>query len=361
MFPKKTIIVITLIVFLTIIFSSCAQSHTNFGDLTTLPQYNTPQVTDVAQIPISTIPTELPQPALPTDTNTPQDIPIETTPRPPSTQQISPSSKLDLDNFAPYISYNGLSEDAKLLIGLALETIKYDEGGRRIVEVEIPDRFHEQFSEELYREIASFFVMHYGSFDHVHQYTNRCKYISGDSIRYTLELQMETIRYFEKERQRYISHIEAALGNMNDGSEAEILNQIARWISSNYVYDANVNTIQEFFDSHKANCNVVSMLFRLFCERLGIHCDVVVGYSSINGKYHAWNRVTLQDGSYRYYDITLYKSLNNSSYLGSVKQLHNTVYINRYILGNAAHALFTSNAYGCDAILPSDNKKKKKI
>lgn len=375
MFPKKTIIVITLIVFLTIIFSSCAQSHTpNFGNqVTSTQQVNLTPVTDTEQITVSNIPTEpsvqeaspsttnpSPQPDT-TDAQTPQDSTTKPTPRPPSTQQVSPSSKIDLSSHAPCISYNSLSEDAKLLITLVFESIKYDEGVRQFVEVEIPDRFREYISEELYYEIASFFVIYYGSFDHIHQYVNCCKYIAGDSTTYTLELQMETIRYFEKERQRYISYVEAALENMNNGSEAEILNQIARWISSNYVYDANVNTVQEFFDVRRANCNVVSMLFRLFCERLGIHCDVVVGYSSINGKYHAWNRVTLQDGSYRYYDITLYKSLNNSSYLGSAKQLHNTVYINRYILGNAAHALFTSNAYSCDAILPSDNKKKKKI
>jgi hypothetical protein len=71
----------------------------------------------------------------------------------------------------------------------------------------------------------------------------------------------------------------------------------------------------------------------MLCQ-LGIKSDICIGYA-YTGAYHAWNRIQTNGGEYKYYDLTFYKSTNNSNkYYASSSLKHETVAVNRYLTSN---------------------------
>ena len=65
------------------------------------------------------------------------------------------------------------------------------------------------------------------------------------------------------------------------------------------------------------------------CHRVGIECDLITGYA--NGEYHAWNRIKLEDGSYRYYDLSFYEYSGSNNYIASALLPWDVVSINKYL------------------------------
>lgn len=120
----------------------------------------------------------------------------------------------------------------------------------------------------------------------------------------TLTITLDKIEKFEAHRAKYLQKTESALSTFKEGSETEKLMQIANYILSNSKYKNIQNTsLEDFWDKGTCDCVTYSMLLKQFANRLGIQCDLIISPGS-NGINHTYNRVVLNDGSIRYYDLT---------------------------------------------------------
>lgn len=115
---------------------------------------------------------------------------------------------------------------------------------------------------------------------------------------------VEKLAERKQARDAYEAKIEEALAGMREGTEAEKLLQICRYIGENCTHVPKDGTSSADFWVHAEGDDVTrAMIFRQFCERLGIQCDLVFGKLE-SGEYRVWNRVKTEDGSYRFYDLT---------------------------------------------------------
>ena len=122
--------------------------------------------------------------------------------------------------------------------------------------------------------------------------------------------------------------IDSILTNFTSGSEEHILRQIAEYLKNSIVYTSGYSDLSNALNGRSV-CNGYALAFNAMANRAGITSDMCIG-TSINGILHAWNRVTLSDGSYRFYDITFYDSTENPEYLHSIASFHGPYLINDY-------------------------------
>lgn len=66
-------------------------------------------------------------------------------------------------------------------------------------------------------------------------------------------------------------------------------------------------------------CEGFASAYEALCQRAGLSCAVVFGKAS-NGVDHAWNKVTLSDGSVCYVDVTFLSATHNAKYANSSVQ-----------------------------------------
>ena len=120
--------------------------------------------------------------------------------------------------------------------------------------------------------------------------------------------------------------ISAVIKEFNSGSEKELVNQISDYIISNYTYDKNYSSAYDTMINKHGNCNGLSLMFKAFCDKLGIKADIYVG----NDLSHAWNGVKIENVGYRYFDFAYYFGNNNNKYLNSEKTSHHPELKNSY-------------------------------
>ena len=139
----------------------------------------------------------------------------------------------------------------------------------------------------------------------------------------------DDIREFEIKRQENQAKIDSILSGFTAGSEEHVLKQISEYLRKNIVYTYDYYDLSSALDG-KSVCNGYALAFNAMANRAGIRSDMCIGKAS-NGVYHAWNRVTLSDGTYRFYDITFYDSnAGNTKYLHSTTSFHGSYLINDY-------------------------------
>ena len=119
-------------------------------------------------------------------------------------------------------------------------------------------------------------------------------------------IHIDELTEIKEKRKNHSEKMDEVLATIEDGTETQKLLQISRYISENSKYQTMKSaSVNEFWTNGNCDSVTYAMVFRDFCEKLGIQCDIIYGSTS-NGESHAWNRVKLSDGTYRYYDITYY-------------------------------------------------------
>lgn len=143
-------------------------------------------------------------------------------------------------------------------------------------------------------------------------------------------MHVDTLLQLKQNREEYVANVDKVLAELHEGTETQKLLQISKYITQNCTYEIKERTSEDdFWTNGKGDCVTVALVFRQFCERLGIQCDMIYGITP-TGEYHVWNRVKLSDGSYRYYDLTHYKigAVNIENY-----DRHTVMDINSYLPG----------------------------
>ena len=155
-----------------------------------------------------------------------------------------------------------------------------------------------------YQKISSLFYIIYGeeeACDCVMDFVNAYK--NGVKTQY-IQLRYHDIKRMAAIRDQNLAKIDDILKTIPAGTETEILYEISEYIRTHVVYTKNYYDVDDAL-SGKSVCNGYALLFNMMANRAGIISDLCVGPSGENS-WHAYNRVTLEDGSYRYYDMTFY-------------------------------------------------------
>lgn len=115
--------------------------------------------------------------------------------------------------------------------------------------------------------------------------------------------------------------------------EKERAAHIAKILVENYIcaydYSFGVHSIYELsrMGSKKGTCNVFTTLFDRICEKAGISGYMEIGKLKANlSASHGWNRLVFKDGTAHYYDLTLYMSLSDPSYLDMTAERYEAEY-----------------------------------
>ena len=207
------------------------------------------------------------------------------------------------------------------LLDTILSKIKENKDNLDIHEEEIP--LNGKFSFEEYYKVSSYFYVYYGQKRAVYETFDL---VNASSDSGYLRLRYDDIREFERVRNQNQAKIDAILSTFTDGSEEHILRQISEYMRHNIVYTNGKFDLSCALDGGSV-CNGYALMFNAMANRAGIISDICIGKMP-DGQYHAWNRVTLKDGTYRFYDITFYDSNSaNTKYLHSTTSFHGVPYL----------------------------------
>ena len=156
-----------------------------------------------------------------------------------------------------------------------------------------------------YQKISSLFYLIYGeeeACDCVIDFVNTSDR-NGNRIQ-QIRLRYHDIKRMAAIRDMNLAKIDDILRTIPVSTEEEMLRDISEYIRKSIVYTKGYYDVDDAL-SGKSVCNGYALLFNMMANRAGIVSDLCVGPSS-NNNWHAWNRVTLNDRSYRFYDMTYY-------------------------------------------------------
>lgn len=219
--------------------------------------------------------------------------------------EVKDQPLIDVSKYSSVESFAGLNETERDMVRRILDVIENSDNYETKTYFKrsaIVIKCDYYVTYEAYNKIAACVDFYYG------QETSDVFDVSSDKKenRSTLYIFTDTAARLKQERQVYIEKIEGVISTLHEGTETQKLLQISKYIAENCEYEIKDKTsVNDFFESKTGDCVTYAMVFRMFCERLGIQCDIVCGITSM-GDGHAWNRVLLSDGTYRYYDLTYY-------------------------------------------------------
>lgn len=230
---------------------------------------------------------------------------------------------INLNNYQTVVSYNGLKEiETQICKCLISEYERYKSGETN----EICFYTDEKIGTNGYYRIVGFFAIYIGNYTKCNELVNVV--MDGVSGKIKWWLDAELFNEFMQDKMVVASHLEEALMGFTEGSEEHKLRQIADWLKDNFTYKEKQLDAYSSLQTKTANCNGFAFLFQMMASRIGIECDLCIGYAK--SEFHAWNRVTLSNGKYRFYDVCFYNSNGNTKYLHVTKSPWEKYTINDY-------------------------------
>ena len=242
---------------------------------------------------------------------------------PPEEEDLKPVEYLTLTGEYASIDTSAYTSDEIALISTILAKINENVSNLDVHEEDIP--LGANFTFESYHKIATYFYVYYGNGRAVDYTFDLINAMTEDGY---LKLRYDYIREFEAEMNQNKIKIDLILSGFTSGSEEHILRQIAEYLKNIIVYTKGYYDLSCALHG-SCVCNGYALAFNAMANRAGIKSDMCIGKSS-NDSYHAWNRITLSDGSYCFYDITFYDSTENTKYLHSPTSFYNSYLINDY-------------------------------
>ena len=239
-----------------------------------------------------------------------------------------------LKKFIPqgkYIDINtGIySEEEFELLNLILEKIEENKKTKKKSEIV---KIDSNMGLNSYHKVASYFYIYYGDGNAVSKVFNVVGWNNPftNKNQYSIKLNYNHIREFEKNRELINKKADEILTSFNSGSEVYILRQISEYLRDNIEYVSGNYTTKSALIDGRATCNGYALAFNLLANRAGIKSDICIALMN-DGIWHAWNKVSLSDGSEWFYDITYFDASNSDIYTHSQTPLHTTNYkLNSY-------------------------------
>lgn len=154
---------------------------------------------------------------------------------------------------------------------------------------------------EDYESIVSYFEIYYSVFD------KNFLDVNTNDTSTTLILHMNVLYEMENERKILTNSTNAIVSTMQDGDKSSVAANFAKYINSQYSVYMGITKINldELEPGRYISSYAASVMFKNMCDAAGIQCDVISGYIDHNSP-HVWNRIKLDDGTYRYFDMLYY-------------------------------------------------------
>ena len=135
-------------------------------------------------------------------------------------------------------------------------------------------------------------------------------YDNGDGTK-TYTTYAGLVKCYKKVKQQEAPLRSIARSLVSDGmTEREMSDCFIKWLCNNFDYESDIRVFTTCIETGKANCEGFSQMYRVMCDEVGIHCELVSGDTIDDGEDrwdHMWNRVLI-DGTWYYMDITWYDS-----------------------------------------------------
>lgn len=183
-------------------------------------------------------------------------------------------------------------------------------------------------NEEVYTEIQSYFYLKYGFMYN----DGMILFKKGNIVDFiVLEINIKEINQI-KEKMVIVDEIINKMDNIEGQTDEEKLKNISDIVAGEIQYTEGYRDLYNALLNHKGVCNSYAMLMKKICEKNGYKCDLCFGYvdNIVKDSYHVWNRVTLSDGKYRYFDITGYDTTKDKSYLFMDESPFEILTVNKY-------------------------------
>lgn len=250
----------------------------------------------------------------------------------PVVEEVKPVTYLTPKGPYAIPDYSIYNEYEKQIIKTVLAKIEENKNNPDIHEEQID--FEKDITFDSYYKVASFFYVYYGqkrAVDETFDFVRSSGVDKNGNRKCYLRLRYDDIRQFESEISAARGKVDSILRGFEDGSEEYILKQISEYLRKNITYTNGKSSLQNALLEGQSVCNGYALAFNMLANRAGIRSDLCVGKAS-NGESHAWNRVTLSDGSQYFYDITWYDGSSgpNNKYIHSSTNFHGSYLINDY-------------------------------
>ena len=184
-----------------------------------------------------------------------------------------------------------------------------------------------------YHKVASYFYIYYGessAVSDVFQVFGGTNPITKNN-NYFVILNYKNARKYNQNIKVVQEKVDEILSSFEPGSEVYILRQISEYLRDNVEYVEGHYDIGSALIDGKTVCNGFALAFNILANRAGIKSDICIAKME-DGIYHAWNKVTLSDGSEYFYDISYFDATNSDYYTHSVRPLHTNNYmLNSYV------------------------------
>jgi hypothetical protein len=126
-----------------------------------------------------------------------------------------------------------------------------------------------------------------------------------NTLIYVYNLDKQTLLEREAGRKESLTYVDNVLAaKIKNGNEKEMMLQVMAYILEHTTVDSSLENVtqHDFWQGKVRNHITYAMIFQQFAHRLGIHCDIVISPTD-RGTLHVFNRITLNDGTYVYYDV----------------------------------------------------------
>lgn len=218
---------------------------------------------------------------------------------------VENNSLIEVSDYTPVMSLSGLNDTEEALLADIFAVIENPDAyptktleGEDVVVIE-----HDGYvTLSMYNKLIACTDCYFGKeFSEV--FDVHASKTSGTSRIY---IRPDVAKELLERREFYLEKVDEALSGLHEGTETQKLLQISKYITKNCKYNRkDATSLDDFFVDGTGDCVTYAMAFRMFCERIGIHCDIICG-AGLTGEGHIWNRVRLSTGEYRYYDLTGY-------------------------------------------------------
>ena len=197
------------------------------------------------------------------------------------------------------------------------------------VPVQLSGEYHLTWAQ--IQQIDDALRMYFGNYEMIHELVlYQCSYLQNNSYRVILYVNEDIAMRLEADRQLCLEEIRKIFSTLPVVDTKELLSLAFNAISDKAQYNNTDSSAVSVFTKGTGSCNALALIFREMCLQIGVPCDMVVGYTA-SGGYHAWNRVQLENGEYRYYDLAFWESGKRQKYRGGTMPIHCPKAYNKYL------------------------------
>lgn len=211
---------------------------------------------------------------------------------------------INVDQYVPVVDYSWMSVDCQKVIKTIFLMLESPDDYQTTITpgTLISDGYIMEFdypwTQEQYLELLSFLCLYFGD-----ESLDPIDVNVINHARTRVILKKDIIVAAEKKRLDSLALVEQVLGQLKQGTEQEILIQVAHYIVSNSSYKLEAkSSFDSFWKNQSGDCVMYAMLLHQFANRIGVKSSIVT--INMHNQNHIYNQIVFNDGTVFYYDLS---------------------------------------------------------